>query len=75
VRTRVTERGQVSIPASIRRALGIKPNSALEWVLEGDTVRVIPMPDDPIAALRGSGKRGSVQRLLADRREDRRRNG
>jgi AbrB family looped-hinge helix DNA binding protein len=73
MRTKVTERGQVSIPAAIRRKLGITANTALEWVLEGNAVRVIPVPEDPAAALRGAGKRGAVRRLLDDRRRDRRR--
>jgi AbrB family looped-hinge helix DNA binding protein len=75
MRTRVTERGQVSIPSAIRRRLQIKAQTALEWVIEGNTARVIPIPDDPIAVLRGSGKKGGVKRLLADRRRDRHRNG
>ena len=75
MRTKVTERGQVSIPVEIRRKLGITAKTSLEWILEGNAARVIPIPDDPIAALRGSGPRGAVRRLLADRRRDARRNG
>ncbi len=75
MRTRVTTRGQISIPADVRRKLRIKPEMLLEWIVEGNTARVVPIPEDPIAALRGSGKKGEVQRLLADRRRDRRRDG
>jgi AbrB family looped-hinge helix DNA binding protein len=75
MRTKVTDRGQVSIPSAVRRELKIKAHTALEWVIEGNTARVIPIPDDPVAALRGSGKKGSVRRLLADRRRDRRLDG
>jgi AbrB family looped-hinge helix DNA binding protein len=73
MRTKVTRRGQVSIPSAVRRQLRIKPESAVEWVIEGNAARVIPIPDDPAAALRGSGKKGEVARLIADRRRDRRR--
>lgn len=71
MRTKVTTRGQVSIPAPIRRQLRIKAETALEWVVEGDSVRVIPLPDDPLAAFRGSGRGGLVKQLLRDRRRDR----
>ena len=75
MRTKVTIRGQVSIPAPVRRELGIKAETTLEWVVEGNTVRVIPIPDDPLVAFRGSGKGGSVRRLLADRQRERKRDG
>ncbi len=75
MRTKVTERGQTSIPAPVRRRLQIRPNMALEWIIEGNSVRVVPIPEDPIGALRGSGAAGAVKRLLADRRKDRLRDG
>jgi hypothetical protein len=55
--------------------LKLAPQTLLEWVVEGNTLRAIPIPDDPIAALRGSGKKGAVARLLAERARDRKRGG
>ena len=73
MRTKVTKRGQVSVPSQVRKKLKIGPETELEWVVEGATVRVIPLPSDPIRAFRGSGKKGMVKRLLGDRRQDRHR--
>ena len=33
---RVTEKGQVTIPLSVRTALGVKPGSEVEFSIEGD---------------------------------------
>ena len=32
--TKLTSQGQVSVPAAVRRALGLTPGSMLEWVQE-----------------------------------------
>jgi AbrB family looped-hinge helix DNA binding protein len=71
MKTKVTKRGQVSVPARVRKQLHIGPDTTLEWVVEGATARVIPVPADPVRAFRGSGKKGMVKRLLKDRRQDR----
>ena len=34
VLTKLTSQGQVSVPATVRRALGLTPGSTLEWVEE-----------------------------------------
>jgi bifunctional DNA-binding transcriptional regulator/antitoxin component of YhaV-PrlF toxin-antitoxin module len=50
-KARITTRGQISVPASIRRRW--KTNAvALEDL--GDRLVVRPLPDDPIAAARGA---------------------
>lgn len=36
----VSEKGQVVIPAEIRRRLGIAPGCQLDFTLEGNTIRV-----------------------------------
>jgi AbrB family looped-hinge helix DNA binding protein len=71
MKTKVTKRGQVSVPSRVRKQLHIGPETTLEWVVEGATARVIPVPADPVRAFRGSGKKGLVRQLLKDRRQDR----
>ena len=71
MKTKVTKRGQVSVPSAVRRQLHIGPNVTLEWIVEGATARVIPVPADPVKAFRGSGKKGLVKQLLKERRRDR----
>ena len=38
--SRLTSQGQVSVPAEVRRRLGLAPGSILEWNAEGDVVVV-----------------------------------
>lgn len=66
----ITTRGQTVIPAAIRRRFHLSPADRLEWIIENDTIQVVPVRKDPIAAFRGQGKSGSVARLLAERTQD-----
>jgi AbrB family looped-hinge helix DNA binding protein len=38
--SKVTSQGQISVPADIRRKLGIGPGSILEWEEQGDQIVV-----------------------------------
>ena len=40
VQSKLTSQGQVSVPAAIRRKLGVEPGSTLQWTLRGDEVIV-----------------------------------
>ncbi len=71
MRSTITARGQTVIPAGIRRRFNLSPSDRLEWIIENDTIRVVPVRADPIQALRGRGKGGTVARLLAERAADR----
>jgi antitoxin PrlF len=39
-RSRLTAQGQISVPAEIRRRLGVAPGSVLEWNEEGEKIVV-----------------------------------
>ncbi len=69
--TAVTKRGQTNIPAAIRKRYHIKEGDRLVWLDDGETIRVVPLPSDPLSALRGAGRgEDLVGRLHRDRRKD-----
>lgn len=70
----VTVRGQTAIPVAIRRKYNIKPKTKLEWIDDGHTITVMPIPKDPIKALRGKFRDTDLlQSLLKSREEERKR--
>ncbi len=71
MRSTITGRGQTVIPAAIRRQFNLTPADRLEWLVENNNLRVVPVKKNPIDAFRGNGTGGAVERLLADRRKDR----
>jgi AbrB family looped-hinge helix DNA binding protein len=76
VETTVNRRGQTNIPAAIRRRHDIKEGDRISWLDDGETIRIVPVPADPIGALRGSGRgRSLLTALLRQRQEDRERDG
>ena len=38
---RITSKGQVTIPQRIREMLGLLPNTEVEFVIEGNAVRIV----------------------------------
>jgi AbrB family looped-hinge helix DNA binding protein len=69
----ITSRGQTVIPAFIRHQFHLSPADRLEWVLDQDAIRVVPVRANPIEAFRGQGRKaggGATIRLLAERRKD-----
>jgi AbrB family looped-hinge helix DNA binding protein len=72
MQTRVSARGQIAIPARIRKAHNLRKHSRIEWIDEGSRIILIPLPDDPIDALRGAYKgRLSTEDLLKERERER----
>ncbi len=60
------------VPAAIRKAYNLTPASKLEWMEDGECIRVVPVGPSPIAEARGLFKNSGLgEALLKSRREDR----
>lgn len=70
----VTVRGQTAIPAIIRKRYNIRPKMRLEWIDDGHSITVVPIPENPIKALKGRYKNiDLLGALLKSRLEEKRR--
>lgn len=67
----ITEKGQVVIPAPLRKKYRIEKGSRVQWIDTGTIIKLIPVPKDPIEALRGCSRgEGLTEALLRVRKED-----
>jgi len=71
----ISSKGQLVIPAKIRKALGIKSNSRMRVSLSDDKMKLLlePLPDNPIETLTGifQNYHGSLaDELLTERKKD-----
>lgn len=60
--TRISPQGQVTVPASIRKALSLSPGDILAWLLQVKEaalpeIRVKPLPQSWASYTRGLGKK------------------
>ena len=71
----VTSKGQLVIPARIRRKLGIKPGTKVYFVERGGEILFQPVTKEYIRSVCGMLKSPSpvTQELLADRKKDKER--
>ena len=72
MKSTVSTRGQVSIPAELRKKYHIEPETRLEWIEDGNAIKIVPVPKDPIKTFRGAGRgRYTSDKLLKDRLKER----
>ncbi len=70
---KATVKGQVVIPAELRKKYKIKKGSKVNiYEGEGNVIIIKPLPEDPIEASKGmlKGKTSILKALLKDRQED-----
>ena len=67
IQTTVSKRGQTAVPAEICKKYGIRSGQKIAWADMGDTLRVMPVPSDPIKSFRGSSK-GLLKALISERK-------
>jgi Regulators of stationary/sporulation gene expression len=56
MRSTLTARGQTVVPAEIRRQFHLTQAGRLEWIVENNILRVIPVRRNPVDEFRGNGK-------------------
>jgi len=72
--TYATVKGQIVIPATLRRKFGIKKGTKIIVLDNGDSILLKPVNEQSLARLRGSLKgKGVLKALLEERRKDRER--
>ncbi|MBE9547024.1 MAG: AbrB/MazE/SpoVT family DNA-binding domain-containing protein [Proteobacteria bacterium] len=72
----MTRKGQVVVPVALRRKYGIAAGTRVVWIDTGTVIKLIPIPKDPVAALRGcSEEEDLTMSLLRDRKEDKKLEG
>lgn len=64
----ISARGQMVIPASIRKRYGLKQKSAVELLDLGKEVVIVPIPEKSLSKYRGILKGVSTSDLIKERR-------
>ena len=72
--TTVTSKGQIVIPSSVRRKLGIKEGTRIQINLSDDEKEIVltPITREYVHSLKGKLKgKGLLKALMADRKKER----
>ncbi len=70
---KVLNRGQIVIPAAIRKKYAIKPGNQVQMFEYGRLIYIVPHPDDPVHDARGClpPEPSLSEELLTDRQKER----
>ena len=71
----VYERGQTVIPKQVRDALAIEHGTRLRWEIHEGVIHVLPIPKNPVEALRGAlkGTGYTFEKFMQERNAERKR--
>jgi AbrB family looped-hinge helix DNA binding protein len=69
---RVLAKGQIVIPAALRKRYRIKPGSEVHIFEYGGLIHILPPSEDPVASAMGSlpAKPSLTEELLEERKKD-----
>lgn len=69
----VSAKGWVVIPKDLRERFGLHKGTRVQIVADGDSLSIIPVPEDPVEALRGvlAGGTSLTQDLLTEHARER----
>jgi antitoxin PrlF len=57
MKSKVTDRGQITLPKAVRLKLGIRPGTIIQFKVSGNTIIIKKVePLDPLRKWRGKGK-------------------
>ena len=73
--TTITQKGQTVVPAEIRKKFSIEANTYLDWVVEGNTIKVFPLTQSTLEKSYGffANKASLNENLMKGRKKDRER--
>jgi bifunctional DNA-binding transcriptional regulator/antitoxin component of YhaV-PrlF toxin-antitoxin module len=72
MRTTVTVRGQTAVPSKIRKMFRMDAKSKIEWIVEGNTIKIVPIPKDPVKTFEGALKgKLDFKDFIKDRQKER----
>lgn len=70
---KVLNKGQIVIPASIRKKYAIKPGNRIQMFEYGRLIYIVPYAEDPVSEAKGClpAEPSLSEELLADRKRER----